>query len=128
MIMTNQRCVLKRAIRRTSNNVPEVTNEWVARHRGMLRLIDVREAGELIGPLGQLADAEHVPLGRLTTVARGWDRDEALVVLCRSGGRSAKAARDLEAMGFGCVASLDGGMMMWRDQGLPLAPPATANA
>ena len=38
-------------------------------------------------------------------------REEPVVVICRSGRRSAGAARTLEGMGFKRVASMRGGML-----------------
>jgi glyoxylase-like metal-dependent hydrolase (beta-lactamase superfamily II) len=97
-----------------SNGAPELDVDWIASHLGEVRLIDVRERSELVGDLRKLDAAEHVPLALLNDAARGWERDEPVVVLCRSGGRSASAALALEAMGFTKVASMRGGMLAWR--------------
>jgi rhodanese-related sulfurtransferase len=51
-----------------------------------------------------------------------------VIVVCRSGGRSGKAALQLEAMGFAKVVSMRGGMMEWNRVRLPVthAPLAVA--
>lgn len=102
--------------------VPEVGAEWVAGHHGEARLIDVREPDELVGELGHVTGVENVPLGVVEGAAVGWDRDQPLVVICRSGGRSGKAALALQRMGFTKIASMRGGMIDWNQQRLPLAP------
>lgn len=57
-----------------------------------LRCIDVREPEEFVGELGHIPGAELVPLDTVEGAQRDWDRSEMLVVVCRSGGRSGKAA------------------------------------
>jgi sulfur dioxygenase len=77
------------------------------------RIVDVREAAEL-GGLAPLPGAEHVPLASLTDAARTWNRDQDIVVVCRSGRRSLEAARRLADLGFTHVHSLRGGMLAAR--------------
>lgn len=74
-------------------------------------IIDVREPGEFTGELGHLPGARLVPLGTIAAAAASWDRDRELLVVCRSGGRSARAAAALVEMGFRRVANLRGGML-----------------
>lgn len=80
------------------------------RERQGLRYIDVRELAELRA-LPMVERGEHVPLGELNARAEAWPRGAALVVICRSGGRSGRAVLALEAMGFTNVVSLAGGML-----------------
>jgi sulfur dioxygenase len=98
---------------RSAAGIPEVPPEWVLTHRTTTRVVDVREADELLSELGHIEGAEHVPLELLLTAAGEWARDLPLVVVCRAGGRSGKAALQLEAMGFSQVASMRGGMLEW---------------
>ena len=99
---------------------PEVTVSWVADSGTTHRLIDVRGPGEFRGPLGHVEGSELVPLETLPRLAMGWDRAQSIILICRSGGRSLAAAGLLEAMGFGQVASMAGGMIQWGAQGLPI--------
>jgi sulfur dioxygenase len=75
------------------------------------RVIDVREPHEFAA--GRISGAESFPLGGLAAEAAGWDRGTPLITVCRSGGRSGRAAAQLEGMGFTKVASLSGGMIAW---------------
>lgn len=98
---------------RTATGVPEVSSRWLAEHAGSLRVVDVREAHELTGPLGTIGGSEHVPMGLFPSVAESWSRAEPVVLVCRSGGRSGTVALQLCERGFERVASLRGGMTAW---------------
>lgn len=79
-------------------------------------LLDVREAAEL--DVVALPGAVHVPLARVLD-GSGLDAvpaDRPVVVLCRSGVRSERAALALRAAGRSDVAHLDGGVLGWVDQ------------
>lgn len=105
---------------RDAHGIPEVTCRWVSTNIDRFRLVDCREPSELDGPLGKLDDAENVPLRELLDAVSGWDREAPVVVLCRSGGRSGRAAVAMEQMGFTRVASMAGGMIEWNEIGLPV--------
>jgi rhodanese-related sulfurtransferase len=83
-------------------------------------LVDVREQDEFRGELGHIAGALLVPLGTLLAAARAWPKVRPVVLVCRSGGRSGKAALQLAAAGFSRVASLQGGMLEWNARKLPI--------
>ncbi len=104
---------------RSATGVPEVTPEWVLAHLGEFRVIDVREPHEL--PSGVITGAENVPLAGVGEHATRWDPSIAVVTVCRSGGRSGRAALELEALGIRRVASMAGGMLAWQGKGLPTA-------
>jgi rhodanese-related sulfurtransferase len=101
-----------------TNGVPEVSARWVSENIGGFRLIDVREPAELRS-MGYVVQAENVPLGGLMAAVATWKRDQPLVVMCASGGRSARAAMALGNAGFTTLASLEGGIYGWRAAGLP---------
>jgi rhodanese-related sulfurtransferase len=98
----------------------EISPEAAYRARGTARLVDVREAGELLRD-GFIPGAEHVPLTTVEAAARTWSKDCALVVICRSGARSSRAAAALAAMGFHRVWNMTGGMLAYTAAGLPVA-------
>ena len=96
-----------------AEGIREVTAaELRASAEGSYVLLDVREAAERseydIG--GRL-----IPLGQLETRAFELEevRDQPIVVYCKSGGRSGRAARLLADRGFD-VCSLRGGLDAWR--------------
>ena len=89
--------------------------------RAPRRVIDVREPGEFAGDLGHIEGAELVPLATLPDAARTWPRDAELVVVCRSGARSGRAAQVLKELGFERVVNMSGGMTAWNAAGLPVA-------
>ena len=83
-------------------------------------LIDVREPHET--EVDGIAGARLIPLGRLAGAIESLDRSREIIVLCRSGKRSAEAARQLQAAGFTRVASLAGGMLRWIEDVEHVAP------
>ena len=82
------------------------------------RIIDVREPEEFNGDLGHIPGAELVPLGTLEAAARTWPKDAPLMVVCRSGARSAKAAALLVQLGFRAVVNVEGGTQGYVQAGL----------
>jgi rhodanese-related sulfurtransferase len=98
----------------------EVSPQAVFAARGEVRVIDVREPDEYLGELGHLAGAELVPLATVGERAATWDRDAELVMICRSGGRSARAAEQLVRAGFRNVMNLAGGMLAYHAAELPI--------
>lgn len=88
-------------------------------HLGELRLIDVREPDEFVGPLGHVPGAELVPLSTIPAAAVPWNRDEPVLLICRSGARSARAATTLAGMDFRNLFNLVGGMIAWDANALP---------
>jgi glyoxylase-like metal-dependent hydrolase (beta-lactamase superfamily II) len=102
---------------RSEQGVPEIEGAWFADHRD-LRLVDVREAQEWNE--GHIEGAELVPLAGLAGKSGDWPRDKPIVVVCRSGARSGRAAQQLENAGFTRVASLRGGVLAWANEGRKL--------
>jgi rhodanese-related sulfurtransferase len=96
----------------------EVDAIAVARSGGKVRVIDVREPSEFWGELAHPPGAELVPLGTLEQAAKSWNKEEEVVIVCRSGARSARAALLLSAMGFKRPMNMLGGMMAWHGAGL----------
>jgi len=82
-----------------------------------VEIVDVREPDEYVGPLGHIRGAKLIPLGQLTQRVGELSRDRPLVMVCRSGARSAQATVLLQRAGFPRVANLNGGMLRWRADG-----------
>lgn len=83
-------------------------------------VLDVREADEFGG--GHLLNAKHIPLGKLRERVGELERqrEKPLLVVCRSGQRSATACAVLGREGFAQVYNLSGGVMAWQKANLPL--------
>lgn len=83
--------------------------------------VDVRQAHELVGDLGHIPGVTHLPLEALLGQgpSPAWSTDTPLLVVCRSGARSAHAAMMLGAWGFSEVYNLAGGMLAWNGDRLP---------
>jgi glyoxylase-like metal-dependent hydrolase (beta-lactamase superfamily II)/rhodanese-related sulfurtransferase len=98
----------------------EVDPAFVTSHRPEVTVIDVREPQELGGELGHIAGVHSVPLSKLVETAQLWDPDLELVLVCRSGSRSAWAASELAKRGFRHLYNLRGGMIAWNAAHLPV--------
>ncbi len=84
-------------------------------------IVDVRESEEW--DQGHIPGAVHVPRGYLESRIEGAvrDRDARVVLYCASGNRSALAAHTLgELLGYENVASMTGGITLWKDRGYPV--------
>jgi DMSO/TMAO reductase YedYZ molybdopterin-dependent catalytic subunit/3-mercaptopyruvate sulfurtransferase SseA len=80
-------------------------------------LLDVREPAEW--EIEHAPDALLMPMGKVPEGQGDLPRDRRIVVLCRSGGRSAAVTESLRARGFDAV-NLAGGMCAWAAAGLPV--------
>jgi rhodanese-related sulfurtransferase len=83
------------------------------------RLIDVRSAAEVAR--GTIAGAQHIELATLPAHVDALDPTAPVVLMCQSGGRSAKACAHLDQRGFQRVYNLGGGLGGWVRAGLPTA-------
>ena len=80
-------------------------------------LLDVREPDEW--RTGHAPPATLIPMGQVLAKTNDLPRDRTIVVVCRSGGRSAAVTDALRAGGFDAV-NLAGGMSAWSAAGLPV--------
>ncbi|MCW5632150.1 MAG: MBL fold metallo-hydrolase [Rubrivivax sp.] len=88
--------------------------------RGDVQIVDVREPHEFAAELGHIAGARLIPLGSLGDRATTeLDPARPVVLVCRSGTRSAQATVLLGRAGFPHAANLAGGMLRWRAEGRP---------
>lgn len=83
-------------------------------------VLDVREQAEYQS--GHLLNAKQIPLLKLRDRIGELERyrDRPIVVVCRSGQRSATACAMLGREGFAQVYNLAGGVMAWQKANLPL--------
>jgi len=88
------------------------------------RVIDVRSPMEFA--TRRLPMAELHPLDELDPAAVAEVRDAPLVMVCRSGSRSADAARRMAEAGYGDVRVVAGGTERWAAEQLPVIEQAEA--
>ena len=81
-----------------------------------LHVLDVREEAEWRH--GHIEGATHIPLADLPARVSALPEEQTLVV-CRIGGRSARAVAYLMQRGHDAV-NLDGGMIDWEAAGRPM--------
>jgi sulfur-carrier protein adenylyltransferase/sulfurtransferase len=112
-------------IRQIKQQVEEIDPAEVSEHLGNgIVLVDVRESEEW--DRGHIPGAVHVPRGYLESRIDGAaaDRDARVVLYCASGQRSALAAHTLtEQLGYTNVASMTGGITLWKDRGYKVDVP-----
>ncbi len=80
-------------------------------------LVDVRRKDEVRA--GMAAGAVHIPQERLASSLRRLEGSQVLVI-CRSGNRSARAAALLRRSGIDAL-NVRGGMLAWQRRQLPMA-------
>ena len=83
-------------------------------------VVDVREQHEFIK--SHIENARNVPLGKLDDQLASLDKlkNQAVIVTCQTGSRSASACKTLTKAGFVQVFNMDGGMQSWEDNKLPI--------
>jgi rhodanese-related sulfurtransferase len=82
-------------------------------------ILDVREPSEWTQ--FHIPGATLIPLGDLPNRLNEVPKDRQVVVVCRTGNRSAQGRDILLNAGFKNVTSMTGGMTQWQTQGLPIA-------
>lgn len=80
-------------------------------------VLDVREQSEWVA--GHVAGAMLIPLGELESRMSELPKDKDIVVMCRTGVRSAQGRDTLLKAGFKRVTSMTGGITAWTSGGLP---------
>jgi adenylyltransferase/sulfurtransferase len=107
----------------TVNNATELTSLELKQRldRGdKLTIVDVREPNEL--QINRIPGSLHIPLGDIPKRYNELDPDAELVMQCKSGVRSGKAADFLRSVGFKRVLNLKGGILDWIDKVDPTQP------
>lgn len=121
------------AAARIEEIMPWDVPDFIAANPGAL-LLDIRERDEFAR--ARIEGALNVPRGILESAAE-WDyaetepalvtaRDKPVLIICRSGNRSALAAEVLEQIGFSDVRSVKLGVKGWNDADLDLIDAAGA--
>jgi len=74
-------------------------------------VLDVREPWECA--IARLAGSLNIPVNEVPSRLGELDSSAEVIVMCKSGGRSRRAAEFLSTHGFGRVANLSGGIDAW---------------
>jgi sulfur-carrier protein adenylyltransferase/sulfurtransferase len=85
-----------------------------------LKIVDVREPNEY--QINRIEGSQLIPLGDIPKRYQELDKNDEIVVQCKMGGRSAKAADFLRSVGFTKILNLKGGILDWIDKVDPSQP------
>jgi adenylyltransferase/sulfurtransferase len=105
------------------NNATEITALELKQRldRGdKLTIIDVREPNEY--QINRIAGSILIPLGDIPKRVNELDPSAELIMQCKSGARSGRAADFLRSVGFKHVLNLKGGILDWIDKVDPSQP------
>ncbi|MGV3615789.1 MAG: rhodanese-like domain-containing protein [Fimbriimonas sp.] len=105
------------------NNVPEVTPQQLEKElqEGAAPvLLDVREDDEL--EISRMEGIVHIPMHDIPARMSELEPEADIVVICRTGGRSAQVTAFLQRQGFAKVRNLVGGMNRWATEIDPSLP------
>ncbi|MFM7271820.1 MAG: rhodanese-like domain-containing protein [Actinomycetes bacterium] len=92
--------------------IPEITVDEID---PQFVLLDVREADEWVA--GRAPAARHLALSELAEAEHGFEPGQRVQVICKVGGRSARATAFLRDQGVDAV-NVIGGMLAWAAAGL----------
>lgn len=95
---------------------PTTTQEWVK--NGAL-LVDVREENEVNELAYDVPNIINIPLSQFESRFSEIPKDQDVVMVCRSGGRSLRAAGFLINHGYDRVVNMEHGMIRWAQKGFP---------
>lgn len=104
-------------IERSESGAPVLDPSFVVAQGRHVEIIDIREEEALLGPLGHIPAVRWVPFDQIERIAEMVPANAPVVLVCRTGDRSAIAAKRLENLGMTFVASMMGGMVAWRHAG-----------
>jgi rhodanese-related sulfurtransferase len=97
----------------------EITTAQAAEKRAQGALIlDVRQPSEWLQ--FHIPGATLIPLGELPSRLSEVSKDREIVVVCRTGHRSAQGRDILRKAGYTRVTSMAGGVTKWQADGLPI--------
>lgn len=101
------------------NGVFDVAPDEVSKLKDQVHLVDVRQPAEYTGELGHVAGSSLMVLDTVPDQLNTLPKDEPIVFICKSGGRSARATAYAQQLGYSQVYNMKGGMMLWNALGLP---------
>lgn len=95
---------------------PTTTQEWIK--EGAV-LVDVREKEEVAQLAYDVPNVLHIPLSEFEERFNEIPKDKKVVMACKSGGRSLRAAGFLVNHGYENVVNMQHGIIRWVQKGFP---------
>lgn len=95
---------------------PTTTQEWIK--NGAI-LVDVRELEEIAQLSYDVPEILHIPLSIFEDQYQQIPKNKDIVIVCRSGGRSLRAAGFLINHGYDKVVNMKHGIIRWVQKGFP---------
>ena len=107
---------------------PGSTNAQLPNEVSVAHVVDLRSQGAFILDVREQSEwdqfhipgATLIPLGQLPNRLSEVPKDQKVVVVCRTGHRSAQGRDILKQAGFTQVTSMAGGVTAWQAQGQPV--------
>lgn len=106
------------------SNIKEINAPQLAElldQKADIQVVDIRQPAEVTS--GTVPGAEMMPMHTIPLRIQEIKQDKPVVLVCRSGARSAQACMFLAQNGFENVYNLRGGMMGWAGSGLQVGLP-----
>ncbi len=97
------------------DRVWDIGPEELSKILNKVLVIDVRLLEEISGDINAIPGAKAIPLIDLIDQTSNLPKDKPIVVTCRNGWRSAKAAAFLAQQGVNEVYNLKGGLLLWNE-------------
>ena len=96
------------------DNLKEISvqtlNEKINNNENLL-LIDVRENKELA--ISKISQAIHIPMNTIPDNLHKIESTQPVIIMCKSGGRSAQVCEYLQNQGYSNIYNLKGGIISW---------------
>ncbi|HIL60053.1 MAG TPA: MBL fold metallo-hydrolase [Porticoccaceae bacterium] len=104
------------------SGVLEISPQWVASHINEVHILDVRTVVETEEESARIDGSQMIPINELRERMDEIPLNRPIMTLCRSGKRSVLAFNILREAGCQKVATINGGLLRWNEEGLPVKP------
>lgn len=106
----------------TNSPITNLSPSEALQHLSSFRIIDVRRPDEFNDQLGHIQNAKLCTINETSfkKKLKSLNKNGQYLFVCRSGGRSSRAARIAQTLGFPHIYNLDGGMLAWDKCNLPV--------
>jgi len=96
------------------NNLKEISVHTLnkkIKNNEQFSLIDVREHKEL--EIAKISQAIHIPMNTIPDNLNHISSTQPIIIMCKSGGRSAQVCEYLQNQGYSNIYNLKGGIISW---------------